>query len=48
MAVYNHWSGLDWIGLSPKSRTYRYTITGNLFVQCMRQDKWCLQSAAVH
>ena len=32
-------TGLDWItGLSLKSKAYRFTITCDLFVQCMRQE----------
>ena len=43
MAVYNHWTGLDWItGLSLKLRVYHCTITCDLFVQCMRQNTWYL------
>ena len=43
MAVYIHWTGLDWTTeLSLKSRAYRFNITCDLFVQCMRQDKWSL------
>ena len=48
MAVYIHWTRLYWTGLldwttgfSLKSGVYRCTITWDLFVQCMRQDKQC-------
>ena len=37
------WTGLDWTtGLSLKLRAYHCTITCDLFVQCMRQNTWCL------